>query len=172
MKRWLLWVPLALFALFVGIALIGLQREPSNPFESRLVGRPMPAFALPAMVRGAPGAQGGAQGPRLVNVFGSWCIPCIAEAPQLMALKQAGVTIDAVAIRDRPEDVQRFLAQHGNPFRGIGNDPTSKVQLSLGSSGVPETFMVDSQGVIRAQHIGEIRPEHVPVLLEQVRALR
>jgi cytochrome c biogenesis protein CcmG/thiol:disulfide interchange protein DsbE len=68
-------------------------------------------------------------------------------------------------VRDRPEDVARFLTQYGDPFSRIGDDPRSQVQFALGSSGVPETFIVDGKGVIRFQHIGEIRPEHVPELL-------
>ena len=78
-----------------------------------------------------------------------------------MALKRRGVPIDGVAIRDRSEDVARFLAEWGDPFERIGADPASRVQFALGSSGVPETFVVDGKGVIRHQHIGDIRPENV-----------
>ena len=172
MRRWLLWAPLALFAIFVGVAMMGLRREPATLTPSRLVGQPMPAFSLPPMLPSRPGTSGGGQGPRLVNLFGSWCVPCIAEAPQLLQLREAGLTIDAVAIRDRPEDVRRFLAEHGDPFRYIGSDPISHVQVTLGSSGVPETFLVDGAGLIRAHHVGPILPEHVPDLVSQARALQ
>ena len=77
-----------------------------------------------------------------------------------------------VAIRDRPEDVARFLAQHGNPYVRIGRDDLSEVQLAIGSSGVPETFVIDGKGVIRYQHIGDIRESDVPVLLEQLAEAR
>ncbi|NWM30154.1 redoxin domain-containing protein, partial [Escherichia coli] len=73
--------------------------------------------------------------PRLLNVFASWCIPCIAEAPQLLKLRQAGVEIDAIAIRDTPEAVQAFLERNGDPDARIGDDPTGKAQIALGSSG-------------------------------------
>jgi cytochrome c biogenesis protein CcmG/thiol:disulfide interchange protein DsbE len=95
-------------------------------------------------------------------------VPCIAEAPVLMELKRRGVQIDAIAIRDRPEDVATFLARNGDPYARIGSDTASRVQLAMGSSGVPETFVIDGKGVIRYQHIGDIRPEDVPEMLEQL----
>ncbi|OYW46095.1 MAG: alkyl hydroperoxide reductase [Sphingomonadales bacterium 32-68-7] len=137
-----------------------------------MIGQPIPAFALPAAVADRPGLASTdlADGtPKLLNVFASWCVPCIAEAPQLAALERGGATIVGVAIRDRPEDVAAFLARNGNPFSRIGRDDISAVQLSLGSSGVPETFVVDGRGVIRYQHIGDIRADQVPLLLEELR---
>ncbi len=74
--------------------------------------------------------------------------------------------IDAIAIRDKPEDVAAFLARHGDPFARIGSDDRSQVQIALGSSGVPESFVIDGAGVIRAQHIGPIMPQDVPGILE------
>jgi cytochrome c biogenesis protein CcmG/thiol:disulfide interchange protein DsbE len=103
--------------------------------------------------------------PRILNVFASWCVPCVAEAPHLMALAQRGIPIDAVAIRDRPEDVAAFLGKWGDPYQRIGSDRDSRVQLALGSSGVPETFVIDGNGVIRLQHIGDVRPEHMPDII-------
>ena len=106
--------------------------------------------------------------PRLVNVFASWCVPCIAEAPLLMELKRQGVPIDAIAVRDQPEDVADFLGRHGDPFERIGADPESRVQIALGSSGVPETFIVDGRGIIRYQHMGPIEPGDVPAILARM----
>ena len=168
MRRMILWAPLIVFLGFLAVFLFGLGREPENVIRSQMIGKPMPEFALQASLPSHPplsAADLRKGSPRLVNVFASWCIPCRAEAPQLMALKQRGVPIDGVAIRDRSEDVAAFLAQWGDPFDRIGADPTSKVQFALGSSGVPETFVVDGKGFIRHQHIGDIRPEDVPAIL-------
>jgi len=175
-KPWLLWLPLALFGLFFGIVAYGLINPAERTIDSKLIGKPLPQFTLPAATDGIPGlthddlSKGGE--PRLLNIFASWCLPCIAEAPVLEGLSAQGVQIDAIAIRDRPEDVAGFLQRHGNPYKRIGSDVDSRVQLALGSSGVPETFVIDGKGIIRYQHIGDIRPEHVPMILDQLRKAR
>ena len=87
-----------------------------------------------------------------------------------MELKKQGVTIHGIAIRDKPEDVTRFLGEHGDPYARIGSDVSSRTQISLGSSGVPESFVIDGRGVIRYQHIGDIRPENVPAILAALKA--
>jgi cytochrome c biogenesis protein CcmG/thiol:disulfide interchange protein DsbE len=84
--------------------------------------------------------------PRMLNIFASWCLPCKAEAPFLEQIKEAGVEIHAIAIKDKPEDVAAFLAEHGNPFVRIGADMDMLIQLKLGSSGVPETYLIDGKG--------------------------
>lgn len=169
MKRWTLWVPLVVFLAVVALAAWRLTGTSETVVRSALVGKPLPEFGLPAMVEGKPGlgrADMASGKPRLLNVFASWCVPCIAEAPQLMKLKAAGVEIDAVAIKDTPEAVKAFLARHGDPYARIGDDRDRVVQIGIGSSGVPETFVIDGQGRIAAQHIGDIREEDVPKLLK------
>ena len=171
-SRWTLWLPLVLFVGFAGLAMSGLFRPAQREVESAMIGKPLPQFTLRAAVPERPGLARAdlADGkPRLLNVFASWCLPCAVEAPQLAALQAEGVEIVGVAIRDRPEDVAAFLARHGNPFTRIGADDRSEVQLGIGSSGVPETFVIDGQGTIRYQHIGEIRPEHVALLREKMK---
>ncbi len=168
MKRILYWLPLLVFTTLSLIALYGLLRPADRTVRSALVGQPLPGFAMPPIVPGKPGLDRAlfTKGqPRLLNVFASWCIPCAVEAPQLARLKAAGVPIDAVAIRDTPQAVQGFLARYGDPYQHIGSDPESRLQLSLGSSGVPETFVIDGQGRIVLQHVGEIRAEDVPEIL-------
>jgi cytochrome c biogenesis protein CcmG/thiol:disulfide interchange protein DsbE len=108
----------------------------------------------------------------MVNLFGSWCIPCIAEAPALLELKKRGVPIDAIALRDQPDDVAEFLRNHGDPFERIGNDPVGEAQMALGSSGVPESFIVDGKGVIRYQHIGPIMPQDLPTIMAEWEKVR
>jgi cytochrome c biogenesis protein CcmG/thiol:disulfide interchange protein DsbE len=165
------WLPLALFAAFFALVIVGLYWPADREVSSAFIGKPLPAFDLPPATDAKPGLATTVfrQGkPRLLNVFASWCVPCAVESPQLAALAQRGVEIDGVAIRDRRDDLARFLAQNGNPFARIGKDDLSQVQLAIGSSGVPETFVVDGKGVIRYQHIGDIRAEDVPLILRKL----
>ena len=164
-------IPLIVFALLVGAVAWRLAVPRDDRVPSKLEGQKLPAFALPPAVAGKPGLASAdlAKGsPRLVNIFASWCVPCVAEAPVLLDLARRGVKIDAIAIRDKPEDVAAFLAEHGDPFARIGSDDRSQVQIALGSSGVPESFVIDGQGVIRAQHIGPIMPGDIAGLLEAI----
>jgi len=170
--RLFLWLLVALTAALFGLFAYQLSQPKDEFVESAMIGKPVPAFTLPPAVADRPGlasadlADGRA---KLLNVFASWCVPCAAEAPQLARLEASGANIVAVAIRDRPEDVAAFLAQYGNPFNRIGKDDISAVQLSIGSSGVPETFVIDGRGVIRHQHIGDIRENDVPGILDELR---
>lgn len=171
MKSWVIWLPLGLFLAFFALFASGLLKPDDRLITSKMVGKPVPQFALPAGASDRPSLSSAdlATGkPRLLNVFASWCVPCAAEAPQLLALKQAGAEIDAVAIRDARPDVDRFLARWGNPYSRIGLDARSSLQIAMGSSGVPETFVIDGKGVIRHQHIGDIRADDVPVILQKL----
>jgi cytochrome c biogenesis protein CcmG/thiol:disulfide interchange protein DsbE len=164
MRRTILWLPLGLFLLFVAMVIAGLHHGNDSIIRSQMIGKPMPQFALQPIVPGHGGltlADLKTGQPRLVNVFASWCLPCRVEAPQLMALKQRGVPIEGIAVRDQTSELQQFLGEVGDPFDRIGSDPQSRVQFDLGSSGVPESYIIDGKGVIRLQHIGDIRPEEV-----------
>lgn len=175
MKPALRFLPLVLLILFVAAVAWRLAVPRDDRIASRLAGQRVPAFALPPAVPGKPGLSSAdltRGGPRLVNVFASWCVPCITEAPLLMELKRQGVRIDAIAIRDRPSAVAAFLARNGDPFTAVGSDRDSRVQIALGSAGVPETFIVDGAGIIRGQHIGPITAADLPALKQAVEKAR
>jgi cytochrome c biogenesis protein CcmG/thiol:disulfide interchange protein DsbE len=150
--------------------------QPSDPtIRSQLVNRDLPEFSLPSPIAGVPALASNdlATGqPRLLNLFASWCVPCIAEAPVLEELKERGVQIDGIAVRDSPSSIAAFLQRNGNPYVRIGSDPNSRVQFALGSAGVPETFIVDGRGVIRLQHIGPIEQGDIPRILAEMEKAR
>jgi cytochrome c biogenesis protein CcmG/thiol:disulfide interchange protein DsbE len=175
MSRSLRFLPVAVVVILIAAFVWRLANPPDSTVPSRMVGRAVPTFELDAAVPSMPGftsADLATGKPRLVNLFASWCVPCIAEAPVLDELKQRGVSIDGIAVRDRPEDVAAFLAKNGNPFQRIGSDPTSRVQIALGTAGVPESFVVDGRGVIRHQHIGPIEPGDVSTILAELEKAR
>lgn len=176
MTRYWRFIPLALFLLVVGAMVWRLATPVDTNVASRLAGQKVPEFDLPAALPGKQGLSSrdlaSGAGPRLVNIFASWCVPCATEAGVLLELKRRGVAIDGIAIRDREEDLAAFLARRGDPFERIGADDQSEVQIALGSSGVPESFIVDARGVIRAQHIGPIDDADIPAILAQYEAAK
>jgi cytochrome c biogenesis protein CcmG, thiol:disulfide interchange protein DsbE len=107
--------------------------------------------------------------PRLLNIFASWCVPCAVEAPVLGTLAAHGWQVNGIAIRDDRADLAAFLMRNGNPYTQIGADEVSAVQMAMGSSGVPESFIVDGQGVIRYQHIGVIMPNQMAMIEDKLR---
>ncbi len=175
MRRALVWLPLLLFAGLFALVGFGLFKPADRTVRSALTDKPLPDFSLPALLPGKPGVANGDYGngqPRLLNVFASWCVPCKAEAPQLMRLKAMGVPIDAVATNDTPAAVGDFLTTYGDPYQRIGDDRQSKVQIALGSSGVPETFLIDGRGRIVMQHVGDIRADEVDAIATAWRAAK
>lgn len=173
MRRIFLWLP---FAFFAGLFLVfasGLLNPSDKAIPSGLVGRAMPQLQLPGILDPAQSVATDyfANGkPKILNVFASWCLPCIQEAPALLQLQQQGVEIVGIAIHDKPEALQKFLSENGNPYSLIGDDADSRTQITLGSAGVPETFVVDGKGVIRYQHIGIIKPNDVAIIAAKMKA--
>ena len=175
MSRAVRFAPLLLLLVVVA----GLVWRLSTPLDTRvpskLEGKPVPAFDLGAAIETKPplSSRDLASGrPRLVNIFASWCVPCITEVKVLQVLKSRGVPIDGIAVRDRPEDVAQFLASNGDPYQRIGSDDESRLQIALGSSGVPESFIVDGRGIIRYQHIGAIEAADMPLILAKLEQAR
>lgn len=160
MSRWFAVVPLvvlvALAALFIGWS---LKRDPSVKPEA-LVGQPVPETVLP-MLTGTQAGPGhvdlktaGVGKPMLINVFASWCTPCRAEHPKLMALKARGVAVVGVAWKDDPAKTRAFLDELGNPYSMVLVDREGRAGLDLGITGAPETFAVDAMGNVVAKFSG------------------
>jgi cytochrome c biogenesis protein CcmG, thiol:disulfide interchange protein DsbE len=161
-------LPLIALALLVAVFASTIDRDASL-VRSVLIDRPAPAFTLPP-VEGmdVPGfdtaALSGA--PTLVNVFASWCIPCRDEHPLLEAVKaQTGIRLFGINHSDAPENANAFLAELGNPYDAIGADRDRRVSLEWGVYGVPETFLVDAQGIIVFKHVGPLTPDAIETQL-------
>jgi cytochrome c biogenesis protein CcmG/thiol:disulfide interchange protein DsbE len=163
MKRILFLLPLAGFALLALYLGYGLTRDPSK-LPSTMIDQPVPAFALPG-ADGTPNALTDAHlGGRvmIVNMFASWCVPCRVEHPLLMRLaKEKGITIQGFAWKDKPADVEKFLAELGSPFTRVGLDESGRAAIDWGVYGVPETYIIDAAGRIRYKHVGPLMPHDV-----------
>jgi cytochrome c biogenesis protein CcmG/thiol:disulfide interchange protein DsbE len=173
MRRILPFIPLvvigALGALFAGY---GLHHDP-QVIPAALVGKPLPRIQLPPMNGGPPQTIASTiKGPAIVNVFASWCAPCVQEAPQLMKLKTQGVQVVGVAYKDAPGDTLAFLDRRGNPFSAILVDRSGDAGVEFGISGVPETFLVDGKGMIVAKRTGALSEADAANLAHQLKTLQ
>ena len=168
-RRWLLYAPLGAVtaggAVFYAM-LRGLGTGSYDPrgVPSALIGRPVPDFSLPAVAGvDVPGLSAadlrGFNRPVVVNFWASWCVPCVIEHPQLMRLARDGVPVIGINYKDRAENARGFLARHGNPFIRLGQDEPGRVAIDWGLYGVPETYVIDRQGIIRWRWAGAVTPE-------------
>jgi cytochrome c biogenesis protein CcmG/thiol:disulfide interchange protein DsbE len=181
----LIFVPLLLFAALVVLFLVRLYSGDASLLPSALIGRQVPAFALPP-VEGLPDKQGFSdvdlrQGKvTLVNAFASWCVPCHEEHAMIMrlsadpALKSAGVGLFGLAYKDDPANIRRFLDEGGDPYARIGADRKGRVAIDWGVYGVPETFIVKGDGTIAYRYVGPVSEEsYRDVILPEIeKALR
>jgi cytochrome c biogenesis protein CcmG/thiol:disulfide interchange protein DsbE len=157
-RLWML-IPAIGAGMVLAVFLLGLQRGDMQTLPSALIDKPVPAFELAPLREGSPGlssAELTAPGVKLVNVWASWCAPCRAEHPQLMALAEGGVTLYGINYKDEPANAIAFLDEMGDPFARIGADSTGRIGIDFGVYGVPETFVVDGRGTIVYRHVGPI----------------
>ena len=166
-------LPLALF-LGVGFFLWrGLSLDPSE-LPSPLIGKAAPAFTVATLDR-EPSAASGAEdvagalagdgfdsagmagGPWLLNVWASWCGPCIQEHPQLVAFeRESPVPVVGLNYKDDPAEARAWLVRHGDPFAAVLADADGAVGLDYGVYGVPETFLIGPDGRVAWKHVGPI----------------
>ncbi len=159
MKRYLL--PLVIFLVLAGFLAVGLNRDP-HEVPSPLVNKPAPAFKLPRL--DAPEQMMSTQDLRgqvwLLNVWASWCVACRQEHPLLVELAKTGtVKVYGLNYKDKREDALGLLRKSGDPYVTSLSDTEGLVGIDYGVYGVPETFVIDKQGVIRHKQIGPITPE-------------
>ena len=154
-------VPLVLFLALVAFFAVGLTRDPRE-VPSPYIGKPAPAFRLeqlhaPASAFSPEDMKGKVW---LLNVWASWCVSCRVEHPLLVDLARRGVVpIVGLNYKDRREDGVQWLARLGDPYVLSVHDLDGRVGIDYGVYGVPETFVIDKQGVIRYKQIGPITPE-------------
>jgi cytochrome c biogenesis protein CcmG/thiol:disulfide interchange protein DsbE len=167
MKRWLVFLPLAF--LLGAIALFGFFALGRNTRvePNAMVGKPVPTLTAPLLEGGPPVTLASQiKGPALVNLFASYCAPCIIEAPLLDEMKARGARIVGLAQKDEPANTARFLERYGDPFAVVLDDRAGMGVIEFGATGIPETFVIDSNGVIVGKHTGALEnKEHVEALM-------
>ena len=156
MKRFL-W-PLALFLVIVGFLAAGLRLDPRE-VPSPLVGKPAPAFELPVLDQ--PGTYFVPADMRgkvwLLNVWASWCVSCRDEHPVLVELsKRRVVPILGLNYKDKGADATEWLKRFGDPYELSVVDADGRIGIDYGVYGVPETYLIDGEGVIRYKQIGPL----------------
>jgi cytochrome c biogenesis protein CcmG, thiol:disulfide interchange protein DsbE len=164
MKRVLYLVPLLLFLVLVTYFAVSLRPgHDIHELPSAMIEKPAPAFDLAGLGESKPLALDALKGhPFVINFFASWCVPCRIEHPLLMRLAEENhLPLYGIDYKDKPADGTRLLATFGDPYRQVGMDNDGRVGLDFGVYGVPETYVVDSSGVIRKRFVGPLTAETV-----------
>lgn len=185
-RRWGVVLPFLIFAALAGLFWYALHVGDPSKLPSALIGKPVPEFSLPPL-EGLKSTDGAvmksftagelAQGaPTLVNVFASWCVPCLEEHPMLMALAERGdLRIYGINYKDDPASARRFLGRYGNPYDRVGTDASGRTAIDFGVYGVPETFVISPDGKIAFRHVGPLTEEAIttkilPLMEQQAEA--
>lgn len=161
MKGWRFIVPLAVFVLLVAFLWRGLALDPRE-VPSPLIDKPAPGFVLARLDDGARTIRRDDMLGRvwLLNVWASWCAACRDEHGALLALADTKlVPIVGLNYKDQRADGLAWLQRFGNPYEVSAFDPDGRVGIDFGVYGVPETFVIDKNGVIRLKHVGALTPE-------------
>ncbi|QQD21931.1 DsbE family thiol:disulfide interchange protein [Oceanospirillaceae bacterium ASx5O] len=171
MNRTLLFVPLGIFVALGVLFWIGLGVEDKTSLPSPLVGKPFPQFILNTVESGEETRTLPAE-PVLVNVWATWCPTCKAEHEFLNTLAAQGIKIVGINYKDDDFKARQWLQLYGNPYLFNISDPDGMLGLELGVYGAPETFLVDSKGIIRAKHVGDLNTRVWEKLAPQFEAMQ
>ena len=173
-SRWLMALPLVVFAALAAIFWFRLGNGDPSRIPSALIGRPAPQTPLPPLEgltdNGAaiPGLDPAAFKGKvsIVNVWASWCVPCHDEAPLLTELgRDKRLQIVGINYKDAADNARRFLGRYGNPFGIVGVDVNGRASIEWGVYGVPETFIVGREGTIVYKLVGPVTSDNINTVL-------
>jgi len=171
MNRSLLFLPLVIFVGMGVLFWIGLHQEDKTALPSALIDKPFPVFILNTVESGES-TNHLPEEPVLVNVWATWCPTCKAEHAFLNQLqREQGIKIVGINYKDDLVKAKQWLRAYGNPYMFNISDPDGQLGLELGVYGAPETFLVDSKGIIRAKHVGDLNTKVWQRLLPKFEAM-
>jgi cytochrome c biogenesis protein CcmG/thiol:disulfide interchange protein DsbE len=176
-RGWLTLLPISVFLVLAALFYRGLSGDPAE-VPSVLINKPVPDFTLaPVAGLNLPGlvtADLKKGEVTLVNVWASWCVPCREEHPLLMELaKREDLRLVGINYKDDPENARRFLMTLGIPFAEVGSDLNGRASVDWGVYGVPESYLIDGDGVIRLKWIGPLSAQAVKnVIVPKIGALK
>lgn len=160
MKKLILTLPLILFILLGLLFWLQIDSKGKEKLPSPLIDKPMPEFTLPNLLNDSALNKSDIIGaPMLVNVWATWCPTCRAEHEFLNQLKAQGVLIVGINYKDEEQKARAWLKELDNPYSQIVVDKKGSLGLDLGVYGAPETFLVDSKGIIRAKYVGDLNAQ-------------
>lgn len=163
-RSWKFWVVLGAIGAIVGLFTFGFTTNPKE-VKSPLVGKPAPEFTVQRLGGGETLSLADLRGtPVILNFWASWCVACRDEAAVLEAahqrlwVEQEAVRVIGIAVQDTPEKAKAFAERFGKNYFLALDDPEGTIGLNYGLYGVPETFFIDGQGIIRGKRIGALTP--------------
>jgi cytochrome c biogenesis protein CcmG/thiol:disulfide interchange protein DsbE len=170
MKRLLYFLPFAAFAVLAAVFYFNLKGGPPDQLPSAMIGKKVPAIALPALDANAQGfapADLASGHVSVVNVWASWCAPCRLEAASLAELGQRkDIVLYGFVYKDKPNAARNFLREFGNPFARLGLDAKGATAIEWGVYGVPETYVIDGHGIIRERYAGALTADVLARVIE------
>lgn len=172
---WLAALPIVFFAALAGLFTYSLQTGDPSRLPSVLINKPSPEFDLPKLDglmrngRQLPGIKTPdlkAGKVHVLNFWASWCTGCREEHPVLEAFHKMKIApLVGIDYKDAPSNALRFLGQYGNPYDIVGVDRKGRTGIDWGVYGIPETFIVDGEGIVRYKHIGPISPRDLKEII-------
>ena len=160
MNKQILKIPFIIFFLILLIFfyLLIIDRNPSK-IPSALLDRQVPDFEAISLIKNEKfySSQEFSKEITLVNFFATWCKPCRDEHVYIQRFsKEKKIKIIGINYKDNPEKAIQWLKKLGDPYSNIAVDANGKIAIDWGVYGIPETFVVDSRGVIKYRHVGQV----------------